>query len=107
MMLEQERKALERERAEDKARVAAAVAAAAVAVPPPAPAPTIQREPSKATQCEHGAHPTWPSSAAVPPEARTRLTPTASGFISGLLFGSFCMIHIITSRRWELANHLT
>jgi hypothetical protein len=40
-------------------------------------------------------------------EQKTSLPPVASALISGLLFGTFCMLSVIHSQRWELATHLT
>jgi hypothetical protein len=41
------------------------------------------------------------------PAETPNMSSAMSALISGLLFGSFCMLSIIHSQRWELANHLT
>lgn len=75
---------------EKQARVVALQTAAAQARPPPYSWTT---------------GPTPPFSK--PAEQENTVPTLASALISGLLFGSFCMLSIISSQRWELANHLT
>jgi hypothetical protein len=66
-----------------------------------------QRPPPYSSRWTSGPLPPLQPLPTPPPEKSYSLPPVTSALISGLLFGSFCMLSIISSQRWELANHLT
>jgi hypothetical protein len=71
-------------------------------VPTQAPAPPPARAPQALLPIPTHLVPEMAAPAETP-----SMSSAMSALISGLLFGSFCMLSIIHSQRWELANHLT